>query len=448
MKNFKEHLEENLGNAVAAGKKIAKAISKTVTPKPTVTKTGTPSSRLNTKGSAPSRPKMSSRLDTKGFTPQPKSSSSASRARPAKAPRAQTTTTSTRTSSSATRNANKGRTNAPLRGAERKAQFRKDARSIGLLRKSSGPATRGGERAKQYRGTDKEGLKTPTDLSPNRRKSGADHLKRRRLTGIGIGKATDGARKHYFNRMQRQQDAIFGGKAADKNKAFPGAKKQVGDRPSKSDPMSKWKKWWKANGRDDKGRLIKPNQPGSVMGRSWTQPRYNTEEFEDLVFKYLKLDENEGPCWDGYKQVGMKKKNGKEVPNCVPEEVELDEMSTTQQIRRLMLAPKMKKIVRYYLDWRRKNPGQGQQGVQKVIQMLGLRPRDGNQLIDVLNREVEKGNLPKHLAIESVEEINRHGIPKDATKSELKKIRSDEKSSKGAKDLAHWLLNMHHNKKG
>ena len=26
------------------------------------------------------------------------------------------------------------------------------------------------------------------------------------------------------------------------------------------------------------------------------------------------------PCWTGYKQVGMKKKNGKNVPNCVPEE--------------------------------------------------------------------------------------------------------------------------------
>ena len=24
------------------------------------------------------------------------------------------------------------------------------------------------------------------------------------------------------------------------------------------------------------------------------------------------------PCWKGYKQVGMKKKNGKKVPNCVP----------------------------------------------------------------------------------------------------------------------------------
>ena len=27
----------------------------------------------------------------------------------------------------------------------------------------------------------------------------------------------------------------------------------------------------------------------------------------------------QGPCWDGYVQVGMKKKNGKMVPNCVPE---------------------------------------------------------------------------------------------------------------------------------
>lgn len=24
------------------------------------------------------------------------------------------------------------------------------------------------------------------------------------------------------------------------------------------------------------------------------------------------------PCWTGYRQLGMKKKNGKEVPNCVP----------------------------------------------------------------------------------------------------------------------------------
>lgn len=31
------------------------------------------------------------------------------------------------------------------------------------------------------------------------------------------------------------------------------------------------------------------------------------------------------PCWKGYKQIGMKKKNGKKVPNCVPEEIELEQ---------------------------------------------------------------------------------------------------------------------------
>jgi hypothetical protein len=25
------------------------------------------------------------------------------------------------------------------------------------------------------------------------------------------------------------------------------------------------------------------------------------------------------PCWDGYVQVGMKTKGGRQVPNCVPE---------------------------------------------------------------------------------------------------------------------------------
>ena len=27
------------------------------------------------------------------------------------------------------------------------------------------------------------------------------------------------------------------------------------------------------------------------------------------------------PCWKGYRQLGMKKKGGKEVPNCIPEDV-------------------------------------------------------------------------------------------------------------------------------
>jgi|TARA_R110002110_G_scaffold265_1_gene1059 hypothetical protein len=29
-------------------------------------------------------------------------------------------------------------------------------------------------------------------------------------------------------------------------------------------------------------------------------------------------EENDNPCWDGYEQIGMKEKDGKQVPNCVP----------------------------------------------------------------------------------------------------------------------------------
>ena len=37
------------------------------------------------------------------------------------------------------------------------------------------------------------------------------------------------------------------------------------------------------------------------------------------MIKLKDLLTEEDPCWKGYKQIGMKKKKGKKVPNCVPE---------------------------------------------------------------------------------------------------------------------------------
>lgn len=34
------------------------------------------------------------------------------------------------------------------------------------------------------------------------------------------------------------------------------------------------------------------------------------------------VHEDDNPCWDGYEMIGMKTKDGKEVPNCVPEGVD------------------------------------------------------------------------------------------------------------------------------
>lgn len=41
-------------------------------------------------------------------------------------------------------------------------------------------------------------------------------------------------------------------------------------------------------------------------------------KIKDLFEKKENKTEDD-PCWKGYKQLGMKKKNGKEVPNCIPE---------------------------------------------------------------------------------------------------------------------------------
>ena len=43
-------------------------------------------------------------------------------------------------------------------------------------------------------------------------------------------------------------------------------------------------------------------------------------------------DVKEDPCWDTHKQVGMKKKNGKMVPNCVPKE-EIEEINLPALIK-------------------------------------------------------------------------------------------------------------------
>jgi hypothetical protein len=41
--------------------------------------------------------------------------------------------------------------------------------------------------------------------------------------------------------------------------------------------------------------------------------------------------EKKGPCWDGYKQIGTKDKDGKTVPNCVKENSRVNEEKETLQ---------------------------------------------------------------------------------------------------------------------
>ena len=54
------------------------------------------------------------------------------------------------------------------------------------------------------------------------------------------------------------------------------------------------------------------------------------EEEEEVVSENKDKDD---PCWDEYKQVGMKDKDGKKVPNCVKESVETDENANNELLK-------------------------------------------------------------------------------------------------------------------
>ena len=64
--------------------------------------------------------------------------------------------------------------------------------------------------------------------------------------------------------------------------------------------------------------------PGDATAK--TKPSKYTKSFKDMY------DED---CWDGYKQVGMKKKGGKTVPNCVAEENDIIESWASELMHKI-----------------------------------------------------------------------------------------------------------------
>lgn len=58
-----------------------------------------------------------------------------------------------------------------------------------------------------------------------------------------------------------------------------------------------------------------------------TKARGVKEEVEEIEEVKKATGGLKDACWSGYTAVGMKMKNGKKVPNCVPEEVQIDELS-------------------------------------------------------------------------------------------------------------------------
>ena len=86
-----------------------------------------------------------------------------------------------------------------------------------------------------------------------------------------------------------------------------------------------------ANRVDDRGIEVVPHyrdfRPGKVKGMMRHKPEHllGDVDWKDVKDIYMEntMKEARGSCWVGYKQIGMKDKGGKKVPNCVKENVEL-----------------------------------------------------------------------------------------------------------------------------
>ena len=87
-------------------------------------------------------------------------------------------------------------------------------------------------------------------------------------------------------------------------------------------------------------------QNGYLFQRNLTNVKLNKLKFESV-------NEDKGPCWKGYKQVGMKDKGGRQVPNCVPNESVVKEISSkTPKI--FVKTAAVEKKIRELMDDRKK----------------------------------------------------------------------------------------------
>ena len=94
-------------------------------------------------------------------------------------------------------------------------------------------------------------------------------------------------------------------------------------------------------GTSHKGLPKKVEQQMREMVREIMRERVISELNEDGKMQGGEDD----PCWKGYEMVGMKMKDGKEVPNCVPKNESVNEGYSTEEKRIVLMA--VKKIAKY-----------------------------------------------------------------------------------------------------
>jgi len=122
-------------------------------------------------------------------------------------------------------------------------------------------------------------------------------------------------------------DVDYGFEAVSEKKEYGHTDNLPQDRDVGKEKGTQPKKYYKQLSKDVKSKRADhfksqdttkgPYKPAPGDEKAKTKPSTHTQKYKKM-FGELKKELSDA-CWDGYKQVGMKMKNGKQVPNCVPE---------------------------------------------------------------------------------------------------------------------------------
>lgn len=124
-----------------------------------------------------------------------------------------------------------------------------------------------------------------------------------------------------------------------------------------------------------------------LLNKAWVAHTASLDAPKKAVNEDTDLDEEKTvkACWKGYKAVGFKQKNGKRVPNCVPEQVEVE---TTESSKNSKARKKIEKV-----DRAAPHTELGKQGeiITKIIEAKKL----GNKVNDPAKRLQGTDSLDK-----------------------------------------------------
>ena len=147
------------------------------------------------------------------------------------------------------------------------------------------------------------------------------------------------------------------------------------------------------------------------------------DDCADGIHEETELKEK-GPCWDGFKQVGMKMKGGKQVPNCVPEswtQEDIDEnLRKVKGTDNLYEPKKMTKFARTksMIDYLKTRDNKDAEKRKKDKSTSGYKMRMFNQMENIWGEITEKDD-------KSGKELN------NPTRGDVKKYKVYVKNDKG-----------------